>query len=276
MSFDKNTTAQSSPGFSLVEILVSITILVALMTMLFTFFNQATSAWQSTEKKMSAFREARAAFFYLKRDLSNMVASSTVKWSFHEDTSTLFNEPDLPPQANGDAIVFLTSTPAEGQNENENKSDLCLVGYYLAYRQTSASQPNKSYNLYRYFLSSDPTWAAPGSAATPTSGLLAFIQSGSTNLSTLVYSPPGINDGVLAQNVINFDIQAYDQNLQPLTGLTTLNTVKPDVVEISMTLFNQETAQRFSTPADWYYDEATSTTLQAANARTFHLRVPVK
>jgi len=129
-------------GFSLVEILVAVAILATLMTMLFAFFSQATNAWQSTEKKMSAFREARAAFYYLRRDLSSMVVSNSVKWSFHEDTSNLFNEPDLPPQANGDAIVFLSSTPRQGQNQNESKSDLCLVGYYLAYRQTSTSQPH--------------------------------------------------------------------------------------------------------------------------------------
>ncbi|MEM6885618.1 MAG: type II secretion system protein [Verrucomicrobiota bacterium] len=263
-------------AFSLIEILVSVAILTALMTMLFTIFNQGTNAWQSTERKMSAFREARAAFYYLKRDLSNMVVSSSVKWSFHEDTSTLFSEPDLPPQAHGDAIVFLTSTPLAGQNEDESKSDLCLVGYYLAYRQTSRSQPKKSYNLYRYFRSSDPTWAASGSGATATQGLLAFIQSGSNNLNTLLYTPPTDSDGILAHNVINFEVQAYDQFLQPYTGLTSLNTDKPEIIEISMTLFNQETAQKFTTAADWYYDGTNNNALQAANAHTFSIRVPVK
>lgn len=270
----------TATGFSLVEIMISVAILGVLMTMLFSFFNQATNAWQTTEKKMSAFREARAAFYYIKRDLTNMVVSSSVTWSFYENTEDFISEADLPPAANGDALLFLTSTPRQGQNRDESKSDLCLVGYYLAYRQTNSGQTNNSYNLYRYFRSSDTTWTPPSqsmiSGGSITQGLLAFIQTGSTNLNTLLYSPPGVSDDVLAHNVINFQITAYDDDLNPISGLSTLNTQKPEIIEISMTVFNQETAQKFNTPSDWYYDESATTALQSANAHTFHLRVPVQ
>lgn len=268
-------------AFSLVEMLVSMAVLAVLMTILFSFFNQATTAWQSSEKKISAYREARAAFYYIKRDFSNMVTSTSVKWSHHEDTSTLFSETDLPPGAHGDAVLFLSSVPRAGQNLNDSKSDLCLIGYYLAYRQTNSSLKNKSYNLYRYFQSSDTTWTAPSQSMTSgnpiTQGLLAFIQDGSTNLNTLLYTPPSASDGILAHNVINFEIKAYDEDFNNFFAVPQpLYDEKPDIIEISMTIFNQETAQKFSSASDWHYVEATGSRLQLSNAHTFHLRIPVK
>jgi hypothetical protein len=210
-----------------------------------------------------------------------MVASSSVKWAYYDNTADLLSESDLPPQDNGDAIMLISSTPGEGQSSTENKSDLCLVGYYLAYRPTSSASTQKSYNLYRYFKSSNSTWISPtetmAGASIVTQGLLGFIQTGSTDLSKLLYDPPSPIDGVLAHNVINFEVKAYDKDLNDFfITAGPMYDEKPDIIEISMTVFNQETAQKFATSTDWHVDPSNPTPLQAANAHTFHLRVPIK
>lgn len=266
----------SDRGFSLVEILVSVAILSVIMVLLFGFFDQATQAWKFSEKKIDAFREARAAMYYLRRDISALVISTDLPLVHYDNPKSV--PPDLytggptPPAAHGDFILFISSQSPEAQGNA--KSDLCAVGYYLAYWRAqggsgAAANNHASFNLHRYFYNSDNTWQNPASAGigifpklTQPGGILFAAAQGSA-----------IGDEVIARNITNFSCVPYDADNNPITAVGGQITERPNHFRISLTAFNFDTAQKFNAQEDWYYDEASATPLERQNAQVFSMKV---
>jgi competence protein ComGC len=67
-------------AFSLVELLVTMGVLSTLMILLMSFFTQATDAWNKSENRIDSYREVRATFYYIKRDLGTMIVSDQLPW----------------------------------------------------------------------------------------------------------------------------------------------------------------------------------------------------
>lgn len=275
-------------AFTLVEMLVTTAVLTTLMLLLFSFFDQAAKAWNRSEQRIDAYREVRAAFYYLKRDLSTMIVSDQLPW-VHLDDPSGAGEPlvngaisgNPASAAQGNALFFLSAQPADAQFTGAG-SDLCAVGYYLAWSSDPIpwGSGNNSYKLHRYFYNSDETWS---------NGLLDFLQG--TN-PWLFPTPVGAANGdeVIARNVVNFEIIPYRNNNgtleAPPSGTNWQDWTeggphrKPDLVEVSLLAFNSDTAIKLGgNQSAWHVDSedpGASGVLQGQNAQVFHMRVPVK
>jgi len=284
----------SRSAFTLIELLVSVTVLSLLMIMLFGFFDQATKAWQTSEKKIDAFREVRAALFFLQRDLQNMVVDDKVPWFLYGDPQSsgartlVTDAANSPPASHGDVVFFISSQSADAQESGKNKSDLCAVGYYLSYRPDLGPANRSSYKLFRYFKGSDDTWTNAGS------GLLPFLQTAAS-----LFVPATTSDEVIARNVIGFQIRPFIYARQldgtqtiagpaastdwinysftdPLTGkVRGGRNDKPDFLEISLSAFNYDTAVKLADQNAWQRESvpATWSPLGAQNVQIFKTRV---
>jgi hypothetical protein len=275
---------KSVAAFSLLELLVSMTILSTLMLMLFGFFDQATRAWQNSEKKVDAFREARAALFFLKRDLEGLWMDETIPLFHFDDPALLGNlirpAPTLDtPAEHGDALFFLSAQSAEAQDSAKGKSVFCAVGYYPVFDRDpqALSIQRSSYRLLRYFKSSDETWQSGAKGCLP---FLISVAAGSPDYLSLFVPPIATTTGdeVIARNVINFKVRPLDADYVELAKAGTgLILEKPAFFEISLTALNLETAQNLATQSDWHKSAPNynNSNLFQQNAQEFKLRVAV-
>lgn len=263
---------RSSPGFTLVELLVSMTVLSILILMLFSFFNQATSAWQGCEKKIDTFREARAALFYLRRDLQNMQAGGCIAFYINPPTTTLAFSGSPAPASSADMIFFISMVARDGQDSTKNKSDLCAIGYYVAYtRATDAANSlgGGAYNLHRYFKSSDDAWV--DNPATPTTGLLpAFTNPANPIFQAATATRNG--DEIIARNVIDFHIKPYRSDLSTVSPWPV--NEKPAFFDISLKAYNYDTARKLQSAQDWT-NASTLATVKLQNVQLFRTRVGI-
>jgi Tfp pilus assembly protein PilW len=131
----------SSPGlasFTLVELLVAIAITVVIVTLLSSVFSAAGKQWQASDQRIDSFRDARAALQVIARDLSRADTNGDAQML---TLSNLDSNGDYAKEA-----FAVTTVP------NDGKSDLCAVGFYLVWDNTS-----KTYTLKRLFRNSDTT-----------------------------------------------------------------------------------------------------------------------
>ena len=183
--------SKKSPAFSLLELLVAISVLSILLVILLNIVQGATSLWRTSENKVEAYREARAALQVISSDLRNTLAS----------TNTSFFRTDL---TNTPNLGFLATLPLSSQN-TDSLSDVCTVGYFLAYNNKSpvaGATGRQSYNLYRYFVESNETFEKLSDASDPT-GVLDFDSD----------FPPEI----LARNIVGFNTTYFITNGGNLT-----------------------------------------------------------
>lgn len=242
--------SKKSPAFSLLELLVAISVLSILLVILLNIVQGATNLWRTSENKVEAYREARAALQVMSSDLKNILPS----------TNTAFFRTDL---TNSPNLGFLATLPTSSQNTN-SLSDVCTVGYFRAYNNKSpvASTGRQSYNLYRYFVESNETFT--NLTSNPDD---ALTRSFDTN-----------HFEILARNVVGFNATYFITNGGNLTTWTQNDTCPmPNLVEITITAVNNERTMRFGARAasgewDEFSKNATSSDYQK-NTKTFTTRI---
>ena len=74
-----------SGGFTLIEIMVSMTILTLIILVIASAMDQSRKVWSSSRSRVEAFRETRAAFEAMARRLSE--ASVNAYWGYDDPTS---------------------------------------------------------------------------------------------------------------------------------------------------------------------------------------------
>jgi type II secretory pathway pseudopilin PulG len=236
------------------ELLVAVSVLSILLVVLLNIVQGATSLWRTSENKVEAYREARAALQVMSSDLRNILPST----NFAFFRTNLTNTPN---------IGFLTTLPLSSQNAT-SLGDVCTVGYFLKYDNKSSvagASGRQSYNLYRYFLDSNETFAKLTDTSGPTD-VLDFDAD----------FPPEI----LARNIVSFNATYFVTNSSGLTNWTqSLTTPMPQVVEIKITAVNNERTMRFGArgaSSEWDKDfsptNATSSDYQK-NTKTFTTRI---
>ncbi|MEI8284426.1 MAG: GxxExxY protein [bacterium] len=246
-------------AFSLLEILVAISVLSILLVVLLNIVHGSTTLWRTAENRAEAYREARAAVQVVSADLRNLLPSTNSAYFLTNlpgsDASTRPNS----------QIGFLTTLPATTQNTN-NKSDLCAVAYFLAYGNKgplAGSHGRQSYNLYRYFIESNETFAnllknAPFSGVTPTN----------------------TNCEILSRNILDFQVTPLMTSTNGFTNWTySSSTPTPDLVELKIVGLNNERSQRFNARSDqagWdTLRGETNTSDYLKNTKTFTTRVKI-
>jgi len=223
--------SKKSSAFSLLELLVAVSVLSILLVILLNIVQGATSLWRTSENKVEAYREARAALQVMSSDLRNILPS----------TNFAFFRTNISGYPNPTNLTFLATLPLSSQNAT-SLGDVCTVGYFLKYDNKSSvagASGRQSYNLYRYFLDSNDTFVKLRTSA-PT--VLEFDSN----------FPPEI----LARNIIGFNATYLVTNGTGNFTTWTQNATAaiPHIVEIKITAVNNERTMRFgarNAQSDW-------------------------
>ena len=246
--------SKKSSAFSLLELLVAVSILSILLVILLNIVQGATSLWRTSENKVEAYREARAALQVMSSDLKNILPST----NFALFRTNLTNTPNL---------GFLATLPLSSQN-TDSLSDVCTVGYFRAYNNKSpvaGTSGRQSYNLYRYFVESNET----------------FTNLINNPADALIESLDTDHFEILARNVVGFETSYFITNASggftPWTQSST--TPMPHVVEIQITAVNNERTMRFgarSASGEWdTFSANTNAPDYLKNTKTFTTRIPL-
>ena len=142
----RRRSPSSLESFTLVELLVAISITVLIVMLLSSVFTAAGKQWQASDQKTDNFRDARAAIQVITRDLSRADTSGNAQMLTLSDLD-----------ASG---AFAKEAFAVTPIPNSGKSDLCTVGFYCTWDATS-----KTYALKRLFRDSDATVSSLAKAA---------------------------------------------------------------------------------------------------------------
>jgi len=232
-------------AFTLLELMVAMAVMAILLVLLLNMVDSGAGLWRVNENRVDSYREARTALGVMSRDLQNALAATNNAGQFLLNATAFTN---LAPAGNivsdtnqGAALFFLAALPAKAQDSASNKSDVCQVGYFMAFGKSSSASnsPVNTMNIYRYILSSDPAFERLTNSSLP------LFPSG---LSTL---DPQVE--LLARNVTRFTARAYSLTNNSLAAFSASPaTPLPDLVEISVSAINQESGKRLgSSPSDF-------------------------
>lgn len=258
-------------AFTLLEVLVAMAVLAVLLTILLSMVNGASALWRSSEQRVDSFREGRAALNLLTSDLTGIYASNDPNYFAVATTDPEIKRLVTTPAGSkvGDALFFVTSLPEDSQDPTGNKSDLCAVGYFVAFGKSSGNIAAKnSYNLYRYFISSDDTFDNIQKGQTT-----PFFKGDDAKVSATTKEVE-----IVARNITKFDIQAYTLVKTPNGDFGDLVefdqsslTPMPNVLDITLVAVNQDTADGWQGAKNLWED--TSSATYKNNARTFKTRI---
>lgn len=157
-------------GFTIVELLVSMAILVLLLVLIAKLMDSATLTTTSSRKHMDADSQARLVFDRMANDFAKMVRRPDVDYIFSKYPAT--------PSVTGsnDTMFFYSEAPAYASASvtAANRSSVALVGYRI---ETSGSTP---YQLER--LGKDLTWdgATGNTSGTTVPGGMVFLTFGTS------------------------------------------------------------------------------------------------
>ena len=250
--------SKKSFAFSLLELLVAIAVLCILLVILLNIVQGASNLWRTSENKVEAYREGRAALQVISSDLRHALAS----------TNTNFFRRNISSYPNSTNVAFLATLPLSSQETN-SLSDVCTVGYFLAYDNkspVSGITGRQSYNLYRYFVESNETFAKLSDSSGP-ADVLDF--------------DPSRQPEILARNVVGFKATYFITNGPGsfTTWTQSAATPMPDIVEIQLTAVNNERTMRFGArgaSGEWdAFSGNTNSPDYLKNTKTFTTRINI-
>ncbi|MCS7008467.1 MAG: prepilin-type N-terminal cleavage/methylation domain-containing protein [Chthoniobacterales bacterium] len=214
-------------AFTLVELLVALTLLSLLVVSLFSIVDGASKLWTKGESKIEATRESRAALEKLVSELRSAYLPT-------ENPHRFFRKEG---EADAARLLFLTYLPVQSQKSGQRGS-LCAVGYFLAKGRVSdigAGSREESWHLYRYLLESNDTYAKL--KTNPTSPDL---------WPTADLSPLSPRAEILARNVRAFRVHPYHVSGASLIPWSSGSNSPPHLLEIELETLNTNTARKFN------------------------------
>jgi prepilin-type N-terminal cleavage/methylation domain-containing protein len=225
MTRSRITSLTASPGFTLIEVMVSAAILAIVLAVMFSALSTSMSLWRNTDNKIVADREARAVELLLARDLANVIMPAATKfWPRVTNSGGVFY------------LKFLTATPADGQPATAgNTGDVCYVEYAVL---PSTNGPGRE--VRRLFWPSGKTYtdvlstgALPGPQAAD-----QFESLGLNLLPTNTMAARGLGNLVNEANNTNFVL--LGTNLLPFTGTPGPNNY-PAAIEVNFAVADPTT-----------------------------------
>jgi len=131
-------------GFTLVEIMVAMTITLILMTLLLTTISQTASIWQKTRERVGSYQSARFAFDLIRKTLSQATMnvytgydndSTPTKYLRKSDLNFVITAPPLTDFGQGNAIFFQAPLGITSDLNSTTPLPTLLnsTGYYLVY-----------------------------------------------------------------------------------------------------------------------------------------------
>jgi len=247
----KIQNSKFASAFSLLEVLVSVTLLALLSVLLFNMVDQASRLWRDNESAVEAYREARAALSVMSREMQNALVHSGTG-SLQGVVLTDVGSGNLPASTTGTASsVFFLGLFSKASQETTDISDACAVGYYVSYTadpQDAASISAKSRKLYRFFTGSNTTYTRIRSVLggtswnDPSNGLYLPSPSSTTT------------NEMLARNISELEVSALVLENGKLVRKPSYQTTTngwPAALDISLTALNTAAASRLANDAAW-------------------------
>jgi prepilin-type N-terminal cleavage/methylation domain-containing protein len=220
---------QRSSAFTLVELLIAITILSLLVVLLASLLSGVSRAWVSSEQQVATFQDGRAITDLISRDLSQSVISPQLQFIQNPgNLNSLLSSP-ITQVTNTEGLFWQTvSTSDSLGNINE-------VGYYLTHRTDSTGIEH--FELRRLFVSpADPRQPASAPLPNPSYHIYDVPSPVYYNTSTTTIMPPWINlngktldpsrtdfefwSSVVSDGVVGFWIRCLDGNGEPIPWLS--------------------------------------------------------
>ncbi len=146
----KSSSLQNRSAFTLIELIVAISLASILILVTAMIFKQASSAFSQSDARSEVYQNVRATFDIIKRDISGATLNTNREW-FNGDLNS---------------IEFLSST------SNNNDQPIALIKYFL-----SGTTLYKSENTDTTFLNANISSFGPAT----TTGILGL------NVSTLQF-----------------------------------------------------------------------------------------
>ncbi len=248
------TGRRDSAAFTLIEILVSVTIVVFLVLLLGQIISSAQAIWRHAETRTDAFREARAALDLMSRDLALALTDDRAPVLTLSNIYDDQNDPTVGPQHNQQVYALIPmrnvgdpppATPPP------TRTDLCATGFYCVWDNN-----RRAYVLRRHMLQSNPTFTRLQSA---------FAAAGPVD-PLKVYNPlnPAANpseDEDIASYVWDLKVLPYENNAgapptpnasYPVIYRATL----PEFIEVSFKAFSPQAARQLEAqnigPEIWF------------------------
>ena len=178
-------------GFTLVEMLVAVSITILVVALLGRVLTGTSAQWQRSNQQIDAFRDSRAALDAITRDFQNAALNVNPAIFLQNDSDAGQVMRTDPRNQEAYAVTSLS---------NSGKSNLCTVGYYCVWDDVK-----KGFALKRLYKDGDATFANLKAGFDAAHNPLLF-----TDLFTQV-SPPTATAG-------EDDVAAYVWNLQFTPG----------------------------------------------------------
>lgn len=182
-------------AFTLVELLIAITILVSIVLLLTAMVSGVSRAWTSGEQRVAQFQDGRAVLDLMARELSQAVISPSLQ----------FVQLTLPAAANqraGSDSIFW-----QAPGSSTTSGNLAEIGYYLV--QDGTKSGADVYQLRRFFVLPTDTsnYQIFTSPNQPTDTSAPWVTSFVNNSTT----PPLVSTPV-ASGVLAFWVRCFDCN----------------------------------------------------------------
>jgi prepilin-type N-terminal cleavage/methylation domain-containing protein len=209
---------QHTPGFTLVELMVSMAIGSMILLAAATLLGGSGESYQRVGGSVAAEREARALITQLGTDLTTA--------QFHKDAVIMVTLSSWP----ADQLGFLGLQPSEAQSSDEHIGDLCSINYYL-YDLTIGGKKVRC--LMRGFRESRDTFEALGN----------------DTIKDLFTPQPGIDEPV-AFGVVSFQARPKIRGAGGVWIDLPPNT-PPEAVDVRLVIARRDLAGRLKTTSDW-------------------------
>lgn len=219
---DRFVLAKSWRGFSLIEVLVSMTLSLMVILTVLAATGMTTRGYQGATRRIDTMVEARGALRILADDVSTILGVEANEFDW-DNSDENFHE-----------IWFKTLKPIDAQDQDEAVGDVCYVHYFTAVTPDSPVEGSAiTRKLYRRFLDS--------------SEVLESIRS--QTLPEPDADPEQAE--VVAFNVMGFQVSPRSRNSSSGDDGT-----REDLQQLGIELFvlDNETSARFQTSADWSYE----------------------
>lgn len=229
---------QLATGFSLVELLCAMAITTLLMLSLIAMIGQAGTNYRLSTQKISNLADARSFFQFLHSDLSSRVAETKFFWQEHS--------------AHDQSFAFIHTVDG---STNHDKGDLSCSIYYRAFTPDSPS--HSSPKIFRKSLN-----------AAQTQQLLDMGPSAVFP----AYDPAA--DEVIVYHAAEFHITPQQRNAEGGRELwTAASKGAPEMLEITLALTDDLTAQRLATADDWLEITSMTNTKKSETIRRYTQRI---
>jgi prepilin-type N-terminal cleavage/methylation domain-containing protein len=121
----KLSRLQNQSAFTLIELIISVSLASILILVTAMIFKQASSAFSQSDARSEVYQNVRAAFDTVKRDISGATLNTRYELfkSFDNINSNDFSA--IKAKGGSDMLVLLSSTP------NNNNQPIALIIYYL-------------------------------------------------------------------------------------------------------------------------------------------------